>query len=70
MEILRMFFLKHWLKYKDEKEFDVCLLFYHQEIAEPEKYKDVEFFFHLKGFKYRMAHGSINEHSSRMDGKI
>jgi hypothetical protein len=59
---------EYWLKYNDEKEFDVCLLFYHQEILDPEKYKDVEFFFHLKGFKYRMAHDVLmNLHPEWME---
>jgi hypothetical protein len=59
---------EQWLKYKDEKEFDVCLVFYHQEVINPEKYKDVEFFFHLKGFKYRMIHEVlINLHPEWMD---
>ena len=45
-----------WLKYKEEREFDICLLFYHKEIERPENYKDVDYFFHLKGFKYKMIH--------------
>lgn len=45
-----------WLKYRDEKEFDVCLLFYHEQIIDPSRYEQVEYFYHLKGFKYHMLH--------------
>ncbi len=57
-----------WLKYRDQKEFDVCLLFYHQEVLEPKKYEMVDYFFHLKGFKYRMIHEVLtNLHPEWMD---
>jgi hypothetical protein len=47
-------FRESWLREKAIKDFDVCLLFYHEEINNPELYKEVEFFYHLKGFKYFM----------------
>lgn len=47
-------FKDEWLKYKTEKEFDVCLLFYHEDIKTPSQYGEVEYFYHLKGFKYNM----------------
>ncbi|HXS35435.1 MAG TPA: hypothetical protein VN721_01950 [Flavipsychrobacter sp.] len=55
-------FKESWLKHKQEKQFDVCLLFYHDTITNPELYSDVEYFFHLKGFKYQM----INELLTRI----
>jgi uncharacterized protein DUF707 len=58
----------NWLKYKDDKQFDVCLVFYHQEVTDPEKYNIVEYFFHLKGFKFRMIHDVlVNLHPEWMD---
>lgn len=57
-----------WLKFKEEKQFDVCLVFYHQEIINPEKYNIVEYFFHLKGFKYKMIHEVlVNLHPEWME---
>src|SRR5215217_2135849 len=49
-------FQESWLKHKEEKEFDLCLLFYHDEIKDPSKYADVDYFFHLKGFKWVMVY--------------
>lgn len=49
-------FRESWLKYRDEKQFDLCLLFYHEHINDPGLYKEVDFFYHLKGFKYHMLH--------------
>jgi hypothetical protein len=49
-------FRKSWLKQKEVKEFDVCLLFYHEQINDPSLYSEVEYFYHLKGFKYHMIH--------------
>jgi hypothetical protein len=49
-------FKEAWLKYKAEKEFDLCLLFYHEQINNPKLYEEAEYFFHLKGFKYHMLH--------------
>jgi hypothetical protein len=49
-------FKDSWLRQKQEKEFDLCLLFYHENINDPSLYQDADFFFHLKGFKYKMLH--------------
>lgn len=49
-------FGERWLQYREEKQFDLCLLFYHEQINQPEKYKAADYFFHLKGFKYHMIH--------------
>ncbi len=49
-------FKNSWLDDKDNKQFDLCLLFYHDEINDIEKYNDVDYFFHLKGFKYHMIY--------------
>jgi hypothetical protein len=58
----------YWLKYKNEKQFDVCLVFYHKEILDLEKYRDVDYFFHLKGFKYKMIHDVlVNLHPELLD---
>lgn len=43
-----------WLKDGIERDFDVCLLFYDDEIKDTTRYLDVDYFFHLKGFKYTM----------------
>lgn len=52
-------FKEGWLKYKEEKEFDVCLLFYHEQINNPQLYNEVDYFFHLKDFKYLMTHNLL-----------
>jgi hypothetical protein len=49
-------FRQSWLNKKEFKEFDLCLLFYHEKIEKPEKYEDADYFFHLKNFKYHMIH--------------
>ena len=49
-------FKNSWLKYSNEKQFDICLLFYHEQIEQPELYKDIDHFYHLKHFKYHMIH--------------
>jgi hypothetical protein len=49
-------FATDWLKNAAEKEFDVCLMFYHQEIADSSLYQNVEHFYHLKDFKFKMLH--------------
>jgi hypothetical protein len=54
-------FLTDWLKNKEIKEFDVCLLFYHEKINNPELYKEVDYFYHLKDFKFRMTHKLLTE---------
>jgi len=54
-------FKEFWLKYKEEKEFEVCLLFYHEQINNPALYADADHFFHLKGFKYHMIHRLLTE---------
>jgi hypothetical protein len=47
-------FNSSWLKDKTIKNFDLCLLFYHENIDYPENYENVDYFFHLKDFKYVM----------------
>ncbi len=54
-------FREFWLKYKEEREFEVCLLFYHEQINNPSLYADADHFFHLKGFKYHMIHQLLTE---------
>ena len=49
-------FKDHWLKDSEERDFDICLLFYHTEIDNPGLYAGVDYFFHLKNFKFRMIH--------------
>jgi hypothetical protein len=51
-----VYFRTHWLKDSKSKNFDLCLLFYHEEIKNPGLYSDADYFFHLKDFKYRMIH--------------
>ena len=52
-------FRERWLQYKEEKDFDVCLLFYHEQINNPELYTGVEYFYQLKDFKYHMLHNLL-----------
>lgn len=47
-------FHNSWLDNKGKKQFDLCLLFYHENIDNPTLYKDVDYFYHLKDFKYHM----------------
>lgn len=47
-------FKTEWLKEKDKKDFDLCIIFFHEEVDDPGRYEDAEYFFHLKGFKYSM----------------
>lgn len=54
-------FKEYWLKYKEEREFELCLLFYHEQVNNPALYADVDHFFHLKGFKYHMIHRLLTE---------
>ena len=49
-------FQESWLREKRKKDFDVCLLFYHEQINHPKLYEGVEYFYHLKGFKYFMLY--------------
>lgn len=45
-----------WLADEAAKNFDICLLFYHETINNPEAYSKADYFFHLRDFKYRMIH--------------
>jgi len=54
-------FNSEWLNQKEIKNFDLCLLFYHEKINEPDLYKDVDYFYHLKDFKYHMLYKLLNE---------
>lgn len=47
-------FRDSWLKHPEKRQFDLCLLFYHEQINEPAKYEGVDYFYHLKDFKYFM----------------
>lgn len=48
-------FLKEWLKHPEKKNFDLCILFFHDEIEDQGRYEGADYFFHLKGFKYIMV---------------
>lgn len=54
-------FGEEWLRFREEKEFDLCLLFYHERIDAPERYAAADHFFHLKDFKYHMLHRLLTE---------
>lgn len=54
-------FKDSWLRQKEEKEFDICLLFYHEQINNPGLYGEIDFFYHLKGFKYHMLYRLFTE---------
>ncbi len=55
-------FKDKWLQFKNEKEFDLCLLFYHEQINDPAKYADAEYFLHFRDFKYIMLHQLFTQH--------
>src|ERR1700694_3047119 len=52
-------FRERWLQYKEEKEFDLCLMFSHEQVANPQLYSDVEYFYHLRDFKYHMLYNLL-----------
>lgn len=52
-------FATHWLNDPAAKEFDTCLLFYHAEINDASLSRQVEYFYHLKDFKYKMIHALL-----------
>ncbi len=54
-------FREAWLKHPEEREFDLCLLFYHEQINDPSRYEGVDFFYHLKDYKYFMLHKLLTE---------
>jgi hypothetical protein len=54
-------FKQSWLKQKEQKNFDVCLLFYHEKINDPGLYTEADYFFHLKDFKYHMLYKLLTE---------
>lgn len=61
-------FRERWLQYRQEKEFDVCLLFYHDQINNPSLYEGIDFFYQLKDFKYHMIHNLLtNIHPEWLD---
>lgn len=50
-----------WLRDKETKIFDVCLLYYHATVKNEQAKNDVEYFFHLKDFKYLMIHQLLTQ---------
>lgn len=55
------YFKDLWLKYPEERNFDICVVFHNDHIEQPELYESVDYFYHLKGFKCRMIHQVITE---------
>jgi len=49
-------FNTYWLNKKEAKQFDLCLLFYHEKIDNPGLYANVDYFYHMKDFKYHMLY--------------
>jgi hypothetical protein len=49
-------FREAWLKDEADRNFDVCLLFYHENIDRIELYEGIDHLFHLKDFKYIMLY--------------
>jgi hypothetical protein len=61
-------FREQWLKHRDEKEFDLCLLFYHDQVNDPSLYSDAEYFYHLRDFKWLMIDNLLrNLHPEWLD---
>jgi hypothetical protein len=54
-------FKESWLKYKEEKNFDLCLMFYHERVNNLQLYSEVDFFYHLKDFKYHMIYHLLTD---------
>lgn len=54
-------FKDSWLKQPEKKEFELCLLFYHEHIDNPSLYHQADYFYHLKGFKYHMLYKLFTE---------
>lgn len=54
-------FKESWLKQPEKKEFELCLLFYHEHIDNPSLYSRADYFYHLKGFKYHMLYQLLTE---------
>ncbi|MBC6112114.1 DUF707 domain-containing protein [Pedobacter fastidiosus] len=52
-------FKSSWLKNEEIRDFDLCLLFYHENIDNPDLYKNIDLFYHLKDFKYMMLHNLL-----------
>lgn len=55
------YFRTHWIKDSAAKQFDLCLLFYHDQIDEPALYAGADYFIHRKGFKYRLIHDVLTQ---------
>lgn len=49
-------FNHYWLKDKENKNFDLCLLFYDKSVLHAHRYEQVDYFYHLQGFKYPMLY--------------
>ena len=54
-------FSKYWLNKKENKNFDLCLLFYHAKVNDPALYTVADHFYHLKDFKYHMLYKLFTE---------
>jgi len=52
-------FNEKWLENIESKGFELCLMFYHEQISDPSKYSRVDHFFHLKDFKYHMLYNLL-----------
>lgn len=59
-------FQTQWLKNKEQKDFDLCLLFYHAEINDPDLYEDAEYFYHLKNFKFSMIYDLLTHQAPQL----
>jgi len=53
-------FRESWLRYREEKDFDLCLMFYHEQVDDPQLYSGVDHFYHLKDFKYHMIYNLLS----------
>lgn len=54
-------FREKWLEDNSKRDFDICLLFYHEKIENSDLYKEVDYFFHLKDFKYHMVYKLLTQ---------
>lgn len=61
-----MIFKTHWMREPEKRQFDVCLLHYHKDIDDTVKYESVDYFYHLKDFKYPMIHKLLTRENPQL----
>jgi hypothetical protein len=52
---------ERWLNDLSNKQFELCLLFYNEEINDSSLYSDVDHFYHLRDYKYQMLFNLLTQ---------